>query len=58
MHTWQRMKYARQKNEMPVAGNETYLIKFVWGSHFKTHLAGNRNLCRHLLKDIIESGMD
>jgi len=38
------MKYARQKNEMPVAGNET----LAWVSHFITHLGGNRKLCRQL----------
>jgi len=34
----QEMKYTRQKNEMPVAGNETYFIQIAWVSYFITHL--------------------
>ena len=44
------MKYARQKNEMPVAGNETFFIQLAWVSHFITHLGGNRKLCRQMPK--------
>jgi hypothetical protein len=33
MYARHGMKYARQKNEMPVAGNATFFIQLAWTSH-------------------------
>ena len=42
MYAGKGMKYARQKNEMPVAANDTFFIELAWASHIIKTLGRNK----------------